>query len=245
MAVTNEQVAAYLASNPLLTDAQIVSAMAEYGVSPAQMAAATGLSEGAIVSRVAETLPPGQNVNLGGTWVQPVYDSRGQGETFEQGPLKEVLVYKENQTTGDTYKQYSPTGELAGTNKFQEVGGLGQMLKETGQELGPIALAALTAGGAGGLLGSSLGLSGTAANVAGGALLGGGGAALTGGDVLKGALLGGGGAYISSLLNAGITDPELLQAAYDADIAGGMIPEFGTNAAYDSFIQAEIGRAHV
>lgn len=238
MAVTNEQVAAYLASTPNLSDAQIVSAMAEYGVSPAQMASATGLSEGAIVSRVAETLPPGQNVNLGGTWVQPVYDSRGQGETLEQGPLKEVLVYKENQTTGDTYKQYSPTGELAGTNKFQEVGGLGQMLKETGQELGPIALAALTAGGAGGLLGSSLGLSGTAANVAGGALLGGGGAALTGGNVLKGALLGGGGAYVSSLLNAGVTDPDLLQAAYDADVAGGMVPEFGTNAAYDSFMQS-------
>lgn len=112
------------------------------------------------------------------------------------------------------------------------------MLKETGRELGPIALAALTAGGAGGLLGSSLGLTGTAANVAGGALLGGGGAALTGGNVLKGALLGGASSYVSSLINAGVTDPELLQAAYDADIAGGMVPEFGTNAAYDTFMQS-------
>lgn len=238
MAVTNEQVAAYLASNPNLTDAEIVQTMAQAGVSPAQLAAVTGLPEGTIVSRIAETIPPGQSANLGGTIVQPVFNSTGQGETFQQGPLDEVLVYNQNQTTGDTYKQYSPTGTLTGTNQFQEVGGLGKMLKETGRELGPIALAALTAGGAGGLLGSSLGLTGTAANVVGGALLGGGGAAVTGNKVLKGALLGGAGGYVSSLLNAGVTDPELLQAAYDADIAGGMVPEFGTNAAYDAFMQA-------
>lgn len=218
--------------------AELLTVMQANNISPEQMAQDIAVPEGEIVSSIAETLSPGQNVNLGGTWVQPVYDSRGQGETFEQGPLKEVLVYKENQTTGDTYKQYSPTGELAGTNKFQKVGGLGQMLKETGQELGPIALAALTAGGAGGLLGSSLGLSGTAANVAGGALLGGGGAAITGNDPLKGALLGGASSYLSSLINAGITDSALLESAAAADIAGGMVPEFGTNAAYDSFMQA-------
>lgn len=220
------------------TPTELLTAMQSSNSSPEQMAQALAIPVGEIVSTVAEALQPTQNVNLGGTWIQPIYDSTGQGETFQQGPLKEVLTYKENQTTGDTYKQYNPSGELVGTNKFQEVGGLGQMLKETGRELGPIALAALTAGGAGGMLGSSLGLTGTAANVAGGALLGGGGAALTGGNVLQGALLGGAGGYVSSLLNAGVADPELLQAAYDADIAGGMVPEFGTNAAYDTFMQS-------
>lgn len=44
MAVSNQEIAAYLAANPTLSDAQIVSAMAEYGVSPAQMASATGIS---------------------------------------------------------------------------------------------------------------------------------------------------------------------------------------------------------
>ena len=238
MAVSNEQVASYLASNPNLSDAQIATAMAEYGVTPAQIAAVTGLSEGAVVSRVADTLAPGQNINLGGTWVQPVYDSTGQGETFEQGPLKEILVYNQNQQTGDTYKQYSPTGEPVRTGQFKDVGNFGDLLKDAYTALGPIPMLALTAGGAGGLLGNSLGLTGTTANVAGGALLGGGNAALTGGNVLKGAVLGGAGGYVSSLLNAGITDSDLLQAAYDADIAGGMVPEFGTNAAYDAFMQA-------
>jgi len=56
----------------------------------------------------------------------------------------------------------------------------------------------LMATGAGGLLGSALGLSGAAGAAAGGALLGGGTAALTGGNVLKGALLGGAGGYAGS-----------------------------------------------
>lgn len=196
MAVSNQEIAAYLVANPQLTDAQIATAMAENNVTPAQIAAVTGLSEGDVVSRVADTLAPGQNINLGGTWVQPVYDSTGQGETFEQGPLKEILVYNQNQQTGDTYKQYSPTGEPVRTGQFKDVGNFGDLLKDAYTALGPIPLLALTAGGAGGLLGNSLGLTGTTANVAGGALLGGGNAALTGGNVLKGAVLGGAGGYL-------------------------------------------------
>lgn len=214
MAVSNEQLASYLASNPNFSDAQIAAAMTEYGVTPAQLASVTGISEGDVVSRIAKTLTPGQNINLGGVWVQPVYDSTGQGETFKQGQLKEVLVYNQNQQTGDTYKQYSPTGEYIKSGQFKDTGNFGDLLKDMGTAIGPIALMALTAGGAGGVLGSSLGLSGTAANIAGGALLGGGGAALTGQDVLTGALLGGAGGYFQGA-NAGFgpqTDASFLAA---------------------------------
>lgn len=130
--------------------------------------------------------------------------------------------------------QFSPEGIPVLTASNQQSDWVSKW-RPAAQVLGQIALGAT---GVGGMLGSSLGLTGTAANVAGGALLGGGTSALTGGNVLKGALLGGGGAYVSSLLNAGVTDPDLLQAAYDADVAGGMVPEFGTNAAYDSFMQS-------
>lgn len=226
----------WLASNPNFTDAQIASAMSKYGVSPAEMAKVTGVPEGQIAARVAKTLEPGQNLLLGDTWVQPIYNSTGQGETFEQGPLSQVLVYKQGQTTGDPYAKYSPSGESEGTGQFKESGGPLQLLKEMGREVGPIALAALTAGGAGGLIGGALAPTASLATqgAIGGALLGGGGAALTGGNVLKGAAMGGLGGYFSGA-GAG-TDP--MQAAMDADIAGGMVPEFGTNAAYDTFMQS-------
>lgn len=56
MAVSNEQLASYLASNPNLSDAQIAAAMTEYGVTPAQLASVTGISEGDVVSRIAKLL---------------------------------------------------------------------------------------------------------------------------------------------------------------------------------------------
>lgn len=43
-----------------------------------------------------------------------------------------------------------------------------------------------------------------------------------------------GAGYLSNALNAGVTDPSALAAAADADMAAGMLPEYGTNAAYDS-----------
>ena len=57
MAVTNEQVAAYLASNPGLSDAQIAQTMAQFNVTPAQMAAVTGIPESQVAARVAAAPP--------------------------------------------------------------------------------------------------------------------------------------------------------------------------------------------
>jgi hypothetical protein len=99
----------------------------------------------------------------------------------------------------------------------------------------PIALSALTAGGAGGLLGSTIAPTASTAlqGAVGGGLLGAGGAALTDNNILQGALLGGVGGYAAG---GGFSDADALRSAQDADIAGGMVPEFGTNAAYDSFM---------
>lgn len=319
MAVTNEQVAAYLASNPNLSDAEIAQVAAAAGVSAQQLSEVTGVPVAQIQSRVAAAAPSiqlpstapqaptktwdeayseyGNALRSGDVTASTIKDlygglssdfssniikikseidaqkqagtadywgagnlaspdsaawdaafrlaEKGVGSLYD---LKQVDGQTVNAKTGqplegfgnaynydlDYNLQFSPEGIPVLTASNQQSDWVSKW-RPAAQVLGQIALGAT---GVGGMLGSSLGLTGTAANVAGGALLGGGTSALTGGNVLKGALLGGGGAYVSSLLNSGVTDPDLLQAAYDADVAGGMIPEFGTNAAYDSFMQA-------
>jgi hypothetical protein len=122
MAVTSEQIVDFLLANPGMSDAQIVGAMEQYGVSPEQMATAVGLDVGEVVSRVAETVPQGQTVTLGDTIVQPEYRVTGSGETQEVGGLENVYTYKvgENQTGGG-YNQYNADGTLARTGTQQEV----------------------------------------------------------------------------------------------------------------------------
>ena len=108
-------------------------------------------------------------------------------------------------------------------------------------ELMPFIQLALAATGAGGLLGGALnsglglGLGSAGTSALGGAALGGLTSAATGGNVLQGAALGGLGGYASGSGMFG--GDSSLQAAMDADIAGGMVPEFGTNTAYDAFMQ--------
>lgn len=125
MAVTNEQILGFLTANPDLTDAQIVAAMEQYGVSPAQMAQAVGIPEGEVAARVAATVPPGQTITLGDTIVQPQYQITGSGENQEIGGIENVLTYKvsENQVDGG-YTQYTPTGEVERTGTQQKVDNL-------------------------------------------------------------------------------------------------------------------------
>jgi hypothetical protein len=122
MAVTNQQIIDYLLANPNLSDAQIVAAMEQNGISPSQMASAVGIPEGQITARVAATVPPGQSVQLGDTIVQPQYQVTGSGQDQQIGGLENVLSYKvgENQT-GGAYQQYTPTGELQRTGTQQKV----------------------------------------------------------------------------------------------------------------------------
>jgi len=122
MAVSSQDIVNFLLANPGMSDAQIVSAMEQYGVSPAQMANAVGLPEGQIAARVGATLPPNQAVLLGDTYVQAVNQVQGSGESQQIGGLENVITYKagENQT-GGAYQQYTPTGELQRTGTQQDV----------------------------------------------------------------------------------------------------------------------------
>jgi len=94
---------------------------------------------------------------------------------------------------GDYVTSYDPEGKYLGRQKWNE-----SNLKTMIQDLGPLAMAALTMGGGAGMLGNSLfGLTGTAAAGAGGALAGGINAYGNDQNILKGALTGalaGGGA---------------------------------------------------
>ena len=102
MAVTNQQIIDYLLANPNLSDAQIVSAMEQNGISPSQMATAVGLDEGVVASRVAAVIPPNQTIQLGDTIVQPVYSQIGSGEDQQIGAIENVITYKasDNKTGG-------------------------------------------------------------------------------------------------------------------------------------------------
>ena len=169
MAVTNQQILDFLIANPGMSDAQIVAAMEQYGVSPAQMASAVGLPEGEVISRVAAVVPEGQSVTLGDTRIAPQYQVIGSGEDRQVGGIENITVEK---TTGDvnyrspvgsTYQNYSPTGEFLGTatttssGQTSFLGGLVDALKD------PVVLAALGGAAYGGLLGGA----GTAAGAAG------------------------------------------------------------------------------
>jgi hypothetical protein len=122
MAITSRQIIDFLLANPGMTDDQIVKAMEQYGVSPAQMASAVGLDDGAVAARAAATVPQGQTITLGDTIVQPVYQVTGSGESEQVGGLENVITYKATDNkAGGSYTQYTPTGEVEKTGTQQEV----------------------------------------------------------------------------------------------------------------------------
>jgi hypothetical protein len=122
MAVTSQQIIDFLLANPGMSDAQIVAAMEQYGVSPAQMATAVGLPEGEVAARAAAVIPNGQTITLGDTVVQPVYQVTGSGEDQQVGGIENVITYKATDNkAGGAYTQYTPTGEVEKTGTQQEV----------------------------------------------------------------------------------------------------------------------------
>jgi hypothetical protein len=150
MAVTSAQIVDFLLANPGMTDAEIVTAMETYGVSPAQMAQAVGLDEGAVASRVAATVPQGQTVTLGDTIVQPQYQVIGSGEDQQIGGLENVYTYKVGENrTGGGYNQYNPDGTLARTGTQQEVNATQDFLKFLAGSAGLFGGAALAGLGGG------------------------------------------------------------------------------------------------
>jgi hypothetical protein len=167
MAFTNQQIIDYLLANPELTDPQIVDAMKQFKITPAQMASAVGLSEGAILSRIAKTIPYGSSLILGDTIIVPEYRVIGSGEDQQIGGLETFYTSK---TTGDVnykapagseYQQYAADGTFQRTGKTQKeqsfFGGLVEAFKD------PVVLAALGGAYAGGLFGGTGAAAGTAA----------------------------------------------------------------------------------
>lgn len=162
MAVTSQQILDFLLANPGMSDAQIVAAMEQYGVSPAQMAQAVGLPEGEVISRVAATVPPGEAKLLGDTWVQPQYQVTGSGEDQQIGNIESVQTYKtsggvnDQLPVGSTIQNYTPEGEFTGLSKTQKTeSGLGEFALGAGLLFGLPSI--LNAGGAaaGGALGAT------------------------------------------------------------------------------------------
>lgn len=167
MAVTSQQIVDFLIANPGMTDAQIVAAMDQYGISPTQMAEAVGIPEGQIAARVAETVPPGSSVTLGDTVIVPQYQTIGSGMDQQIGALESFASSKTNgdvnykAPVGTPVQIYSSTGELVNTVKTKKdqsfLGGLVDAFKD------PVVLAALGGAAYGGLLGGA----GTAAGATG------------------------------------------------------------------------------
>ena len=168
MAVTSQQILDFLLANPGMSDAQIVAAMEQYGVSPAQMAQAVGLPEGEVISRVAATIPEGMSVTLGDTNIAPQYQVIGSGEDRQVLGIENIYTMK---TTGDVnykapvgseYQVLNPDGTFQSTGTVKKdqsfLGGLVDAFKD------PVVLAALGGAAAGGLLGGA-GAAGTAGTV--------------------------------------------------------------------------------
>jgi hypothetical protein len=234
MAVTNEQILGFLTSNPDLTDAQIVAAMEQYGVSPAQMASAVGIPEGEVISRIGATVPPNQAVLLGDTWVQPQYQTYGSGESEVIGSLENVQVYKttggvnDEVAVGTNVQNYSPTGEYLNTFQTKKTeSGFGEFLAGAGLLFGGAALAGL--GGGAGTVGTT-GL--TVAELAQLDLALGGAGGTAGAEALASALSTGagvgtltnltGGSGVTTGAAGGITaDSVAAQLAADAGMGGG------------------------
>ena len=112
MAVTSQQIIDFLLANPGMSDAQIVAAMEQYGVSPAQMANAVGIPETEVIARVAEVVPPNQAVLLGDTWVQPQYQITGSGEDQQVGPIESISTYKTSGGVNDQVPVGTTIAEL-------------------------------------------------------------------------------------------------------------------------------------
>jgi hypothetical protein len=174
-------------------------------------------------------LASGNAVLIDGTYYQPIYNSTGSGQDFQQGPLENVITYKESENkVGGDVNWFSPEGEKQQVTKQQEVNAT--------KDLMDFALTAGTMFGVPAGIGEALGLTGAVGQAVGQGVLTsgtqlGGGASLE--DALKAGLVSGGLVYGGSQLG-----DIAKNASYDsvaaADTAGGLIPKYGTT--YDDIM---------
>jgi len=122
--VTDDQIKSFLANNP--SDAEIVSAMQTYGVSPTQLANVVGVTPGEVIARAAATIPYGQTAMLGDVVVQPIRDVQGSGENEQVGPVTAINVTKstgnisDKAPVGSQYQTYNPDGTLQNIGTVQK-----------------------------------------------------------------------------------------------------------------------------
>jgi hypothetical protein len=135
MAVSKQDIVNFLKANPGMSDANIASAMKQYGISPLQMAEAVGMPVGKIAARIAATIQPGQAALFGDTWVQPEYQITGSGEDQQIGGITNVQMYKttgganDEVGVGTEVQNYTPTGDFTNTTKTQKTeSGFGEFL---------------------------------------------------------------------------------------------------------------------
>jgi hypothetical protein len=117
-------------ANPSITDAELVSAMKQFSVSPKDIAQPFGLSEGQIISRVAATVPYGDTIQIGDTIIQPQYRVIGDGQDQQIGGLENVYAYRASDNkAGGGYTQYKPDGTLERTGTQMKVNATQDFLK--------------------------------------------------------------------------------------------------------------------
>lgn len=222
MAVSDQQIRDYVianADNP----AAIAQAAAQAGVSPAQVASALGVSPTVAQGIISGELQPLVGYSGG---IQT-----GEGEFVGAETPYIAAVATNPDKAGGVYNVFEPTGEYRLTQQVNTNNQLGEIAKFFAPAiLGSFAPSISSA------LGSATGLTGANLAALTGATIGGGTAALTGNNALQGALLGGLGGYITAGGFGSDAGSNAASAAADADIAGGMVPEYGTNAAYDAFM---------
>jgi hypothetical protein len=145
MAVTSAQIVNFLVANPGMTDAQIVAAMDQYGISPSQMASAVGLKEAEVVSRIVPVLA--QDVAQNGLYTQTIANNEtGQTEITQrtlplgfnayQDESGQLSYSRVDSAKPDKIQLYGSQGEYRGEEKITT------STQDLIRNLGPIALAA-------------------------------------------------------------------------------------------------------
>ena len=197
---TTPPVITQAASSPVVAQTlatETVDSLIKAGnLNPTQIAAATGVPVGEIVTKAAALAPFQGSTKLGDTYVSPNYSYTQSGEETIVGGLESIGTSKVSSEQGSRTELYSPTGELTNVGKYDKgpsfFGGLADAFND------PVVQAAFLGLGGGGALGNALGLTGSTAQAVGTGLFKGGAAAAGGADLsdaLKVGLLSGGLVY--------------------------------------------------
>jgi hypothetical protein len=207
---TTPPVITQAAASPVVAQSlatQTVDSLIKAGnLNPTQIAAATGVPVGEIITQAAALAPFQGSTKLGDTYVSPNYSYTQSGEETIVGGLESIGTSKVSSEQGSRTELYSPTGELTSVGTYDKgpsfFGGLADALND------PVVQAAFLGLGGGGAVGNLLGLTGSTAQAVGTGLFKGGTAAAGGAsleDALKTGLLSGGLVYGGNALNNYLT----------------------------------------